>query len=115
MKLIIDRKIWLRGEPEDSKLLRSSDSKRCCLGIYGQACGVPDNKLIDQITPYFVGKNVWTKKRRGGAWLFEEPTKFSDRLVLFRINDTVTITEKKRESLIKKTFAKHGVHVEFIN
>ena len=44
--LTIDRAVWYRGQgPEESKLLRSEDGRRCCIGLYLQACGVPDNAL----------------------------------------------------------------------
>lgn len=61
-ELVIDRKIWLRAKREDAKkwklgdatgsyLLREQDGKRCCLGIYLAACGVPDVLLEAVASP----------------------------------------------------------------
>lgn len=56
-KLTIDRKVWLRGEGE-GELLRASDGKMCCLGIYLKACGKAPRTLLGKAMPSELSKRV---------------------------------------------------------
>jgi hypothetical protein len=119
MKLIIDRSKWLRGEgPSSSCLLRPEDGKMCCLGIYALACGVPKDEIWGQLAPGEgkLNKELWTKARRGGAWLFESGGHVilsRDCSDLMNENDDPCIGGK--ESKIAKIFAEHGVEVTFVD
>lgn len=45
--LVIDRRIWLRGEGSlESKLLRERDGKQCPVGILLEALGVPRDEMV---------------------------------------------------------------------
>lgn len=110
MKLTINRKKWLRGEGGlESCLLRESDGKMCCVGIYLSALGVSDDSLRDSNTAYIA-------QARGGElpqqalWLFlGEGREDADNL--YAVNDRKC--EPCREAKIKELFAKHGVEVMF--
>ena len=117
MKLIIDRREWLRGEgPRSSKLLRSSDSKRCCVGIYARALGVPDKNILDYVWPnrrYDMDEPVWRADE--APWLLAESTDETMKRNLSCLNDDPFLDDFTRERLIKERFAEHDVEVTFIN
>lgn len=115
----IDRNTWLRGEgPTRSKLLRSDDGRKCCLGFYSTACGLPDDDIRDVISPSALEEKLG---RIGEMeWLLDSPSKdheeFSesaDRLMEF--NDNVYGDPAEREQVIVDTFAAQGITVTFIN
>lgn len=122
-KLKIDRSIWLRGEGDRrSKLLRSSDQKMCCIGIYLEACGV-DREILSDIgdaSSMFV-KRVLPEEAR---WLVSTDISPSAES-FYRINDCILnsdypdeyaeiSSEEDREQKIKEMFLKHDVEVEFL-
>lgn len=116
MKLVIDRPSWLRGESDfRSKLLRSEDNKKCCLGFYSLACGLPEEAIRDRGTV--------TNACFGGSYPVPEEMQFlvHGRISsevggqLMRINDNSNISDDEREKQLTSIFASHGVEVEFIN
>ena len=111
MKLIIDRREWLRGEgPGPSKLLRSSDGTRCCVGIYARALGVHDGSILNCSWP---GERcVWHADE--APWLPIHPEEDA-RDSLSCLNDDPALDDATRERLITERFAEHDVDVTFIN
>ena len=69
MKLVIDRKVWLRGEGDAvSRLLRPEDQKMCCVGISGKALGLPDRESMKAgLHRNSSVKRYFAAKRRGCA------------------------------------------------
>lgn len=128
IKLIIEREFWLRGEGSlDSRLLRPSDGKMCCLGYYGKLCGLTTDQIKDiespqtieptQVDDGFSVKAVWVNPKQQGEWLFMDdnasiPSVDCENLMVN--NDDEDITDTVREQLISKTFAKHDIEVQFI-
>jgi hypothetical protein len=132
-EFVIDRSKWLRGEGgELSRLLRKSDQKQCCVGMYLTACGVP----FENIEEVSVGSELWDMWKDMGFkeedfpdWLKEEledqwdtidgrerlVRPKSDSFRLYTENDTPHTTEEERELFIAAMFAKYGVKVTFIN
>lgn len=115
MKLVIDRKRWIRGE-ELSFLLRPTDERMCCLGFYGLACGVPKASLRVQANPRFAAG--FSEVEQAG-WLFKNGPLYgyshsNDAIRLMKINDAEDIADTDRETQIAAIFAKHGVEVEFV-
>lgn len=114
MKLVIDRNVWLRGEGSDrSALLRPTDGKMCCVGIYLKALGVPEDELLKDKTARFIKSDLvpeWTRCAPG-----EKPYPVVSEL--YQINDGANLgfSEAERERLIAERFAKHGVKVKFVN
>jgi hypothetical protein len=114
MKLVIDRRIWLRGEgPAVSYLLRGSDKKQCCVGILCEALGVSKENLQGiKGSQILVGFNL-------PEWLTQEGV---DLFEVYKINDTwvpanveVAAFEASREAKITELFAKHDIQVEFVD
>jgi hypothetical protein len=120
MKLTIDRNVWLRGEgPVASELLRASDGKRCCVGIYLTALGVSDDRIRGK---GIVGMLEAETRASVPGWLSEARSSSlastgvpSDVTCLYDTNDFDTATAADRERIIAEIFAKHDVEVEFVN
>lgn len=121
MKLTIDRKVWLRGEGDaddpnfDTRLLRASDGKRCCVGIYLSALGVSDEALRDEREACNLGMKQVPKAAR---WLVRDGDGCTDNsqagMDLYDINDSKEHRGAIRERKVAKAFAVHGVEVEFV-
>lgn len=125
MKLVIDRQKWGMG-----RLLRTAAynahswhmlkedvnvGKRCCLGFYCSALGVPDSAL-DCGMP----SSIKYGEADLPTWILEGTQSGDvDVNVLAKINDRVGIyadlSDSRREAEIATIFAKHDVQVEFIN
>lgn len=103
-KLVIDRRVWLRGEgANESYLLRSRDHKMCCVGIYLEACGVPKSELPGRRVAIEV---VPARIHWLGLPGAEE---------IYAVNDG-RFEPKKREHELAALFKKYGkVLVEFVN
>jgi hypothetical protein len=123
MKLIIKKSEWLRGEGStNSYLLRASDQKRCCVGIYCRALGVPDeairlrqwisnrdNELRDQFPDLkWLDDSNFPFKPISTESIYDSVTKRT----LGEMNDEIT-PNYDRESAITRVFAKNGVEVTF--
>jgi hypothetical protein len=122
MKLVIDRKRWLRGVDVPQSTLRNSEGHMCCLGFFGLACGIAAEDLLDNACPSDLPDKGWP------PWLLTssthdeedgyEVTRIKDSAAgsdLMEVNDGHYDEEPKREALIAELFAKHGVEVEFTN
>jgi hypothetical protein len=109
MKLVIDRAKWLRGEK--GYLLRSTDGKRCCVGIYLSSLGVPDDAMCDLGTAYAVHEKVDLLPAEA-KWLVTDEDCIACRL--YEENDDRALPESSREDSIALLFAKRGVEVEFV-
>lgn len=116
-KLVIDREIWLRGDDESSMLFNSSDGRSCCVGIYLEDCGVPDDVMdgipdVAQLVAH-VGDEILPKR---AAWLLDEEGKdVAAKIDLYLHNDSDEIGEGEREEMVAERFAEYGVDVSFIN
>lgn len=118
MKLVIDRNTWLRGEgTENSFLLREKDSKMCCLGFLGAACGVPSESMTNTEAPALLNQDHRDLFPdflfHGGRDLNQDSSDECNSLV--EINDDEELTPEEREAELTMLFAKHGIEVEFIN
>jgi hypothetical protein len=116
---VIDRSKWLPREAFDggkSYLLRESDGRMCCLGVYLRACGIPASALNRLELPAMVVKEsnlsvsevpAWLLDLRGGTWSSESATELAS------INDSQRITLDEREQRIIERFAEQGIEVRF--
>lgn len=111
-KLVIDRKVWLRGETE-SFLLRPEDGKRCCVGIYLSGLGLTDECLADKEAAAQLMCSVPTE----AVWLIDDLRGQNSKSAedLYAINDEEDADESIREKQIRAEFKKRGVAVRFIN
>jgi len=106
----VRRPTWLRGEGGiDSRLLRVSDGRQCCLGQYLTACGVPHDALAEVSSPGEVaGPDV-------PAWLLNPDGRDSVLAeVLMEVNDDHELSEVARESTLTARFAQAGITVRFV-
>ena len=110
MELIIDREIWLRGET-DSYLMRESDGKKCCLGIYLESCGVDSNSL-KQITD---APALPVELPEQAGWLMDGNVNSDLGAHLMSANDDGQIRPIEREREIRHFFYQVGITLRFIN
>lgn len=105
--LVIDRRIWLRGEAESCLLRR--DGKMCCIGIYLKACGIPDTSLVGLGSPFHARNAVVPE------WLLDRESWSNSHLALILIqsNDDQSLGEAEREERIASYFSSAGVTVVF--
>jgi|SRR3984957_16017850 len=105
----IDRNKWLRGEgTSKSSLLRSSDGKMCCLGIYLSACGVAKDILKNLATPASI-----VEKNTLPSWLKNHYLNSSIVIDLMNANDKIQFAETDRELSIKAGFKQAGIKIRF--
>lgn len=125
-KLQIPRDIWLRGEGTDeSYLLRTSDRKMCCVGIYLKECGVSEEKMCDVKD----ANNFEVSKRlpEEAYWLVTIYPEGPTAGLLYETNDyrfvehedipdeeVLVRSEEEREEKVKAIFLAYDVEVEFI-
>lgn len=105
-KFTIDRGIWLYGEGEESRLLRSGDHKMCCLGIFSEACGVEYRELMNRSFPTELETEDLDKLPK---WLWKENVVGK----ITEANDAPWPNHKIREELIADLFKENGVEVVF--
>lgn len=126
MKLVIDRSKWARAYINGPSLLKQRERAKggnagahqgaqCCVGIFLSACGVPD----DALEGVGVAENVHHPLPKEARWLTTTHGvgygKRSDvAQALYTANDDAKISEETRELIIKETFKKQGVEVEFV-
>jgi hypothetical protein len=127
----IDRKVWLRALPRVPKdmpiddikatgsyLLREIDQKRCCLGIYLQACGVKDEDLQQVGSPGYMCRNKPHVRPLVPNWLIGSEDAVDRNSILsvslMEFNDDDTCSDAKKESFIIETFAGQGIKVTFV-
>ena len=104
----IDRREWLRGEgTERSALCRSSDGKKCCVGIYLESLGVPIDRMLDVSNANFVAVRL----PESAQWLIRGLTATPVARTLYRTNDEKEVPD--REAEIVRQFAANGVTVTF--
>lgn len=129
MKLEINRAEWLRGEKHESCLLRDIDGKRCCLGIYGRALGIPDHVMLDAGQPERPKEDeedpsdpddlaCTGKSELWPDWLaiaVGTPDRPTDEWRLISTNDDPDMSGEEREKMIASLFARHDVEVTFVD
>lgn len=123
-ELIIKRSEWLHTKEDlrkQSFLHRQTDGKKCCLGHYAVACGVPIQQIAE-VPSFYPGPQDGHKAFKGilpdeMQWLLEgERTDNSqDANTLMADNDSLFIIDKEKEVRIARTFAKHDVKVTFVD
>lgn len=120
MKVVVNRKTWLRGEGEDnSGLYRSSDGKMCCLGFAGIVCGYNIDELDDNKTP--IGVNDISKWPDNFFEIDEHQSpnyphaKESSRFVnkAMAVNDDADFTDIEREAKLTQIFIDNGHEIVF--
>lgn len=129
MRVVIDRKRWLRGEgTSNSFLLRASDGKMCCLGHVCKAYGKTDDELLQVCEPESTHRCTGGRAGRGVA-LAKQPGTGTPLLFIdehsgrgyspqpvreaMMANDKVDMPEAERERLITAYLADVGIEIAF--
>jgi len=113
MKLVIDRKQWLRGEGgHRSYLLRKSDRKMCCLGFFSLACGLREDQILGVVSP----RDLLDSPTQM-SFLFDDEGLSSSFVGdhLMATNDDPSLHDADREKNITRLFAENGIEVSFVN
>lgn len=118
-KLVIDRKVWLRGEGSlVSELHRKSDGKMCCLGIYLESCGIPRESMTGRGGPFKMFIDSHTEPPEEARWLLD-PHGYTGQCTSVIASELMTVNDERgddalRERRVKALFAQAGVDVEFV-
>lgn len=118
-RFTVKRATWLRGEgDEDSRLLRPSDGKMCCLGHYCLAAGLAADDIKDMETPaaLYTGhldKPVDAEDRIEIEALANGGINSKAAGCLMEINDHRAYSDAEREATLTNLFASIGVAVTF--
>jgi len=124
LKVIVDRKRWLRGEgATNSSLLRERDGKMCCLGFACLAAGHTEDEIRGRLIPSALaapkvpgmeavkGFYSYGITLSGGARPIE-----SDRMgEAMSINDNAYFMESVRESKLIAIFDDLGMELSFVD
>jgi len=122
MKFIIDRTKWLRGEGyKQSRLLRPSDGKQCCLGQIGRQCGLSVRSIKDQIGPSDAVQKFHSTRMKWPEPLRPTPAiggiscdpDLSRTMML--VNDDTDISDSEREARLIDLAKVEHIELEFIN
>lgn len=114
-KLTIERDKWARGNKRKKvfNALLNDDGTMCCLGFYSLACGLQPDEVKDMLLPSQVRHDNWMPAEM--SWLTKQANPHRDmEHTLAGVNDSRTLDEELRESILKTEFALHGVEVEFV-
>lgn len=101
----VDAKNWIRGNKfsaGEGSCLLSSHGKMCCLGFFGEACGVERINLKDCEAPVPSAKI----HEKFPDWNYQP---------FMIVNDDEKLSDKERVKKLKGLFAQRGVTVKFIN
>ena len=113
---VINYSNWYSGHgPWESGLLRSSDQRSCCVGLYLLACSVPKHAIRDK---RFLNNLalISPELREEVEWLVEENnTSMRQRELALNNDSMVTPSKATRELIISAIIAKQGIKVTFIN
>ena len=120
-KFIIDRSKWRcggnTGNPgargQGSTLLLNSEGYMCCLGQVCTQLGVPDQNLLDLMTPIHIEDDFISLPQAvgltdGGE---DENSDFADEVM--KVNDDGSLDDSTREQQLIDMFAEQGYTLEF--
>ena len=113
-KVVVDRQKWLRGEGStNSYLLRSKDSKMCCLGFACVALGVKEEFLQDIRTPCNLRSEEFDKLTGLITWnIIGLPTNRAACSAAMSLNDC-SISDADREKELIKAGKDMDIEFEF--
>lgn len=111
----VDRSKWLRGEDDESMLLRKCDNKMCCLGFFALACGLTRDEISGKSTPSSLAiRNI--KLPSTMQFLLDEENQSIDSRLgnsMMATNDSKNINDDERERQLKLLFEQVGIEILF--
>lgn len=111
----VSREIWYRGR-NNAELLNPT-GRMCCLGFVCLQCGLKKEDIIAVATPSGLGTEEAKRLegflvRKGEGTESWDDTLLTDKATM--INDDSEITDKVRETRLRKLFAKAGKKMVFV-
>jgi len=115
MEVTIERSKWLRGEADDSYLLRPSDNKMCCLGFVALAFGYTASDIELLYTPADLANGEILM-----PWLVKinpehHPRDTSLCNAIIEVNDNTVSPNKDRESILTELFKTANIDIKFVD
>ena len=113
-KLLIDRSKWLcghelnRSKDKDSMLL-NHNGEMCCLGFLGKQCEFQEESLLACYTPDGTGIDRWPE----GVINLEAFKDTPWTAVAVRVNDSRSLSDSDRESILIDHFKAIGYSIIF--
>lgn len=104
----ISKRTWYRGKNKGSRLIRSDDNKKCCLGFFCLQAGVPRKLLVDMPTPVDV-EETGVKIPQ----LVANKHNTTVTRALMACNDDTLLPDSERSLEMRKLFKRIGVRVIF--
>lgn len=117
-RMVIKGSEWNRGgSGAKMSYLLGSDRDRCCIGIHGRICGVPDPMLLDQpsvVTMYEDGGDVdlpecyrvWVNYEDG---FIERDSDIAQKAMT--INDAIFTSDEEKIALLRPIFRSIGITI----
>ncbi len=126
MTFEVKRSEWVRGESTVSALLVEEndrdiahpDRKRCCLGFFAKACGIPDSQISGLPTPAVLqgpkpASADWNALMKKGMSMSRVNSDLCGELM--NCNDNRDLTDDERETKLAQLFSKLGHTVVFVD
>lgn len=124
MRFEVKRSEWVRGDGSISALLLSENNrrpdsperKRCCLGFFANACGIPDEELEERPSPASVsafGVSTDWDALSYGSGLSADDTEHCREIIT--CNDTAGATDTRREKELRRLFDEIGHEIVFVD
>ena len=107
---VVDRKTWYRGKGSEGSRLLDSSGQRCCLGFVAEQCGIGDEDLLG--SPDIIGVS-YPAVVNFPEWLYKDG-ETADAGFVYEVNDSCSISDEKRERMLKRVFAQAGDEIQFV-
>lgn len=108
MDLIIVRSRWLRGDKNNSFLLRSSDKKMCCMGFLAKELGASDEEILNkQLLSHCTEHPTF--------WDWERGIGYQPLSDVYGTNDAPDLQDTEREAILTEKFRAFGINITFVD
>ena len=107
-RMVIKGSEWHRGGDSansESVALLTASGRRCCVGIHGRLCGIPDAHLMEVTWPSKMEHGTITECYQ--YWLAQDYTLGSAS----DINDAPNTTDEEKITALRPIFAEIGVSI----
>lgn len=117
LKVIVDRRRWLRGIGSiHSSLFDDVNKKMCCIGFAARACGCSIDQIRDRPSPACVATTYPDMaKARLARFITAEGDNSGSTERMMEINDNTSISDEEREDRLKKWGKKLNIQFTFVN
>lgn len=115
MKVVVDRKTWLRGEGGENSYLKRDDGKMCCLGFACVQAGLDKDDIAGRYSPADVIERGI--RLPAGVFSLVSPSGSDSQVCesLMLTNDDKHYLDEEREAKLITLGKEVGLEFEFIN